>query len=364
MTTIPKGDRVRFGGGVAAALATVPEISDRVLDLVRLLEMEDDLCAIGVSTKWREVLGRAARVAPASSTVLLTGDSGTGKEVVARLIHRGSRRTAGPFVGINCAALPDGLLESELFGHERGAFTGAWTARAGRIEQAAGGTLFLDEIGEMSLPVQAKLLRVLEAREFQRLGGSRTQKADLRVIAATNRNLGDAMASGLFREDLFYRLHVFEIAIPPLRERHEDILPLAEHFIERLAPGIPGCNDVGLTAGARQKIRAHVWPGNVRELRNVIERALILCDGGPIDVAHLPEGLGAGVRALRPVRPTGGMPETASELEDIERRTIERTLEQTGQNKAKAARLLGVTRKKLCTRIQRLGLDAPEGLFA
>jgi DNA-binding NtrC family response regulator len=350
----PEGDELSADSGVSC----------RVVDLVRRLEVEDDLRAVGASGKWLEVLERSTRVAPANTTVLLTGESGTGKEIVARLIHRGSRRAAGPFIAINCAALPEELLESELFGHERGAFTGAWSARAGRIEQASGGTLLLDEIGEMKYSVQAKLLRLLEAREFQRLGGTRTQKADLRVIAATNRDLRDAMASGLFREDLFYRLQVFEIAIPPLRERREDVIALAEYFVERLAPEIPGSHGAGLTAHARQKILSYLWPGNIRELRNVIERALILCDGGPIDVAHLPEILGSVERALRPARLTGGTPETASDLEDIERRTIAKALIQTGQNKARAARILGLSRKQLCTRIHRLGLAEPNVLVA
>jgi DNA-binding NtrC family response regulator len=347
----------------------VPErsipLSERVAELVTRLETKDDLHAVGGSKKWREVLEQATRVAATPTTVLLCGESGTGKEIVARLVHRGSRRSNGPFVALNCAALPETLLESELFGHERGAFTGAWSTRAGRIEQAAGGTLFLDEVGEMSPAVQAKLLRVLEMREFQRLGAARSQKADVRVIAATNRDLQDAMARGLFREDLYYRLAVFEISIAPLRERREDISSLAEHFIEEIGSGVGDGAPGGMTPAAREKLQAYSWPGNVRELRNMIERALILCDGGPIDVEHLPAMPDRAPSASRSADSLRDRtPATVSDLQAIERRTIEKTLEKTGQNKSKAARLLGVSRKNLCTRIQRLGLESPIELFA
>jgi len=243
---------------------------------------------IGTSPSWRGVLAQAAKVAPAETTVLITGESGTGKEVVAHLIHRGSRRAEGPFVALNCAALPEALLESELFGYEKGAFTGAVSARAGRLEQAAGGTLFLDEVGEMSPAVQAKFLRVLQEREFQRLGGTRMLKADVRMIAATNRDLQVAMTKGAFREDLYYRLHVFAIHLPPLRERPEDILPLLEHFVQELGPVVLGRPAAGISREARERFLAHAWPGNVRELRNAVERALILCEGGLINPEHLP----------------------------------------------------------------------------
>ena len=352
-------------GRVIKVTQRAVSLSERVTELLTYLETKDDLHAVGSSRKWREVLEQATRVAPAFTTVLLTGESGTGKEIVARLIHRGSRRSNGPFVALNCAALPESLLESELFGHERGAFTGAWNTRPGRVEQASGGTLFLDEVGEMSPAVQAKVLRVIETREFQRLGGARTQKADVRVVAATNRDLRDAISRGLFREDLYYRLHVFEISIAPLRERREDILSLVQHFIDELGPALLDAAPGGITPAAREKLQAHSWPGNVRELRNAVERALILCDSGLIDVDHLPEPLDHASLAVRPPDiPREQAPATASDLEAIERRTIETTLERTGQNKAKAARLLGLSRKKLCTRIQRLGLRAPTELFA
>jgi two-component system NtrC family response regulator len=296
--------------------------------------------------------------------VLVTGESGTGKEVVAQLIHHESRRRSGPFVALNCAALPETLLESELFGHERGAFTGALSARAGRIEQAARGTLFLDEIGEMTLTAQAKLLRVLEEREFQRVGGTRTLKADVRIIAATNRDLRKAIALGQFREDLYYRLVVFEIPIAPLRERPDDVLLLVEHFIEERSRFIDR-PAAGLTMDARVKLLSYSWPGNVRELRNVVERALILCDGDFIDVVHLPVAFEE--QQMREIETEHTLPWNNVDLEALERNTIEKVLKQTGRNKSRAARMLGLSRKQLYTRMRRLGLDdeaAPEERIA
>src|SRR5438128_1594356 len=317
---------------------------------------------IGASQSWRAVLAQAVKVAPKETTVLLSGESGTGKEVVAQLIHRGSRRSAGPFVALNCAALPEALLESELFGYEKGAFTGAVSARAGRLEQAAGGTLFLDEVGEMSPAVQAKFLRVLQEREFQRLGGTRTLKADVRIIAATNRDLKAAMTQGAFREDLYYRLHVFAIHLPPLRERQEDILPLLEHFMEELGPAVLGRPAAGISREARAHFLAHAWPGNVRELRNAVERALVLCEGGLINPEHLPwhaeAAQGAPPSAAAAPEPAvADFPAHGVDLEAMERTLIEGALKQAGQNKSKAARLLGLTRTKLYTRMQRFGLE-------
>ncbi len=242
---------------------------------------------VGHSKQWKDVLAQATRVAQTETTVLLTGESGTGKEVVARFLHHGSRRNHGPFIAINCAALPDQLLESELFGHERGAFTGAVATKPGRIEQAAGGVLFLDEVGEMAPTVQAKLLRVLEEREFMRLGSTRVMRADIRVIAATNRDLHAAIQRGEFREDLYYRLGVFEIHLPPLRERLDDILELAEMFLAEIGETV-GRPAAGISRDAKEQLLAYGWPGNVRELRNAIERAVILADGGHIRGEHLP----------------------------------------------------------------------------
>src|SRR3954468_3851383 len=234
--------------------------------------------AVGRSDMWQRVLTRAQRVAPTDATVFLHGESGTGKEVVARFVHQSSPRKDGPFVAINCAALPEQLLESELFGYERGAFTGASQAKLGQIELAARGVLFLDEVSEMSLVAQAKFLRFLQEREFQRLGGTRLQRADVRIIAATNRDLEDAVARGTFREDLFYRLQVFDIMLPALRERATDIPLFAKHFLAEFGRAMdrpsPRMGEDALNA-----LLAHEWPGNIRELRNVLERAAILADG-------------------------------------------------------------------------------------
>lgn len=308
---------------------------------------------IGQSKTWKMVLEDVAKVAPTETTVLLWGESGTGKEVLARMIHRGSPRSEGPFVAINCAALPETLLESELFGHEKGAFTGATATRLGRIEQAAGGVLFLDEVGEMSPGVQAKLLRVLEQREFVRVGGERSIQANVRLIAATNRDLRAALARGDFREDLYYRLRVFEIAVPPLRERQEDIFPLAEAFLEetgRSAARPAG----GLSREVREALIAYSWPGNARELRNVIERATILCDGGLITLDHLP----AEVRKSEKVFfDDGGLfPPYGINLESVERDLIEKALRQAKNNRSAAARLLGITRSQFYYRAQKHGV--------
>jgi DNA-binding NtrC family response regulator len=313
--------------------------------------------AVGSSRPWRQVLADAGKVGATEATVLLSGESGTGKEVIAHLIHATSRRAAGPFVALNCAALPETLLESELFGYEKGAFTGAVVARPGRLEQAAGGTLFLDEVGEMSPAVQAKFLRVLQEREFQRLGGSRMQKANVRVIAATNRDLRAALAAGDFREDLFYRLHVFAIRLPPLRERPEDIPALLEHFVTELGPVVLGRPAAGISREAHEQLLAYSWPGNVRELRNAVERALILSDGRMITPEHLPAPPESLPDAAPPIAVQRDFPSDGLDLETTERELVERALRHAGQNKAKAARLLGLTRTKLYTRMQRFGLS-------
>jgi len=293
--------------------------------------------------------------------VLLLGDSGTGKEVVARFIHRASPRT-GPFVALNCAALPEQLLESELFGYERGAFTGALNAKPGQIEQAAGGVLFLDEVSEMSLAAQAKFLRVLQEREFQRLGGTRTLKANVRVIAATNRDLQAAIERGTFREDLYYRLHVFEISLPRLRDRPDDVLPLSEAFLEEIARGF-GRPPAGISREARRLLMEYHWPGNVRQLRNTLERAAILCEGGLITGEHLSLP-GAKPLATQPVPVTTPASVPAShdnggaDLKSMERTAIERALLDAKFNKSKAAKLLGLTRTQLYVRLRKYGLES------
>ena len=299
--------------------------------------------AIGSSPAWQRVVAAAVRVAATEATVFLQGESGTGKEVVARLIHQASRRKHGPFVAINCAALPEQLLESELFGYERGAFTGAQQSKAGHIELAARGVLFLDEVSEMTLTAQAKFLRFLQEREYQRLGGTRLQKADVRIVAATNRDLADAVDRGTFREDLLYRLQVFDIVLPPLRDRVSDIPLLADQFLADCAHTIRGPIP-RLRDDARAALLAHDWPGNVRELRNVIERATILADGD-IECRHL------SLRAKsRPVL-------TSTDLGTVERDTIERVLNETEWNKSQAAARLGLTRMQLYGRLRRYGLE-------
>jgi two-component system response regulator HydG len=325
---------------------------------------------IGKSASWRQVLTQASQVATTETTVLLLGESGTGKEVVARFLHRASTRKNGPFVALNCAALPEQLLESELFGYERGAFTGAMVSRAGKIEQAAGGVLFLDEVGEMSPAVQAKFLRVLQEREFQRLGGSKTLKADARVIAATNRDPKVSMERGTFREDLYYRLSVFEISLPPLRDRRDDILLLVEAFLAEMAKSV-GRPAAGLSEDARDRLLSYSWPGNVRELRNAIERAVILSEGGLISSEHLPIAVGQARSAPaaaaprvpavvapppgnggdKPLGSPGGM-----KLDELERDLLTKAMAQAQNNKSQAAKLLGVPRGQFYSLLKKHGM--------
>jgi DNA-binding NtrC family response regulator len=314
---------------------------------------------IGRSPVLRETLTRAAQVACTETTVLVTGESGTGKELVARAIHHASPRADGPFVAVNCAALPDTLLESELFGHERGAFTGADRQKPGRFELAAHGTLFLDEIGELSAAVQVKLLRVLQEREFQRVGGTATLKADVRLVAATNRDLTAEMAAGRFRTDLFYRLSVFNVHLPPLRERGDDVLLLADTFIRTLAPKM-GNTDVTLSRDACELLRRHPWPGNIRELQNAIERALITREGTLVTAAHL--AIPPPSEQITPPRPPEPPRVAASmALDELQRKAIIDALQHTHGRKARAAQLLGVTRFQLYSRLKRYHIDvSPE----
>jgi transcriptional regulator with PAS, ATPase and Fis domain len=300
---------------------------------------------VGDSVEWRGVLRKATQVASTDTTVLVTGESGTGKEVVARFIHAASTRRSRPFIALNCAALPEQLLEAELFGYERGAFTGAHQAKPGQVELASGGVLFLDEVTEMSLSAQAKFLRVLQEREFQRLGGTRLLKANIRVIAATNRDLRKAVERGDFREDLFYRLGVFDIQIPPLRERPSDIVPLSETFLQEIGRSF-GRPAAGLRREARQALLQYQWPGNVRELRNVLERATILCEGALIDAEHL---------ALQPSASRSRNDTT--DLNTLEHTTIVKVLQECRGNKTKAARRLGLSRTQLHLRVRKYGLE-------
>jgi transcriptional regulator with GAF, ATPase, and Fis domain len=344
----------------AEARERAERLAATVETLTRELESRGQAPVVGVSRSWTDVLQHVGRVASSDTTVLITGESGTGKEVISRLVHQGSARAEKPFVAINCAALPEQLLESELFGHEKGAFTGAVAGKTGRIEQAAGGTLFLDEIAEMSPIVQAKFLRVLQEREFQRLGGTRTLRADVRVIAATNRDLAAAIVKQTFREDLFYRLNVFEIHIPPLRDRHEDILVLADSFLADLGKTM-GRQAAGISRDAREWLLSYPWPGNVRELRNAIERAILLCDGGLITRDHLPRVLSAAMDSA-PSSSNGhgdsdaALPASGMHLDTVERGYIEKALNRAKGNKSQAARLLGLTRSQLYSRLEKYGV--------
>jgi len=304
---------------------------------------------LGVSPRMREVFHLLELVSPSEANVLILGETGTGKELVAQAIHRNSRRSQGPFVVVNCATLPETLLESELFGHERGAFTGAAVRKEGRFLTAHRGSIFLDEIGELSIPTQAKILRVLQLREFEPLGSTRTQKVDVRIIAATNRNLEAMVRDGRFRDDLFYRLNVFPIVLPPLRERREDIPLLADHFlrhyraknhraVERLAPEV------------LQAFQAYPWPGNIRELENIIERGVIICVGDTLNLRDLPASLqqAGDWAALEGMEP---------ELPELERQLISRTLEKVDGRRQAAAEILGISRQELDAKIRSYGLE-------
>jgi DNA-binding NtrC family response regulator len=300
--------------------------------------------------RMKEVLGKIWKVAPTSATVLITGETGTGKEVVAGLVHFHSQRREQPFVKVNCAALHENLLESELFGHERGAFTGADRMRIGRFEQADKGTIFLDEIGDMSLAIQSKVLRVMQEQEFERLGSSgKTVKVDVRVMAATNKDLRKEVQEGRFRQDLYFRLNVVDLHIPPIRERPEDILPLARHFLNRFAFDFKKKVD-GFSPEAIQKMRGYAWPGNVREMQNAIERAVLLCDGPLIVPSDL---------TLESAHPKGEAPleQETLVLEELERNAIQRALRMTRGIQKDAADLLGITPRVLNYKIQVLKID-------
>ncbi len=300
---------------------------------------------VGSSPEMQRLFKAVAQIAPSRATVLVTGESGTGKELVAAAIHHHSPRASGPFVKLHCAALAESLLESELFGHERGAFTGADRRREGRFEQANGGTLFLDEIGEISPSTQVKLLRVLQEREFERVGGTQTLHVDVRVIVATNRDLKEMVAAGKFREDLYYRLNVINLTLPSLRQRQSDVPALARHFLKRYAAE----NEKNVTAfsdEALAQIASYPWPGNVRELENVIERAVVLADGEVIEVRHLPPELAAASRR-------GGPPAIpGATLEELERFAILKTMESVGGSTSKAAEVLGISVRKIQYKLQ------------
>ena len=308
---------------------------------------------VGDSPALRAAMDLARRVAPTRSTVLITGETGTGKELIAALIHGASPRAAAPFVKVNCAALPETLLESELFGHERGAFTGADRERLGRFEQASGGTLLLDEVGDMSPATQAKLLRVLQDQEFQRLGGTRILRTDARIVAATNQDLEEKLRDGRFRDDLFFRLNVILIELPPLRERPEDLIALAHHFLRRFADRL-GRPLRGFSEPALERIRAHPWRGNVRELQNAIERAVLMAEGPRIacrDLSLFGDRVPSDADGWRPELPPDGV-----SLREVERKLVLEALRRTGYVQKDAAVLLRVSRRKLNYMVQRMGI--------
>jgi two-component system response regulator HydG len=305
----------------------------------------------------RRVLEQVRKVAVTDATVLVLGESGTGKELVARAVHEGSPRRDRPFVSISCAAIPEGLLESELFGHEKGAFTGAIRRKLGRFELAHEGTLFLDEVGEIPPAVQVKLLRVLQERRFERVGGEETVEVDVRVISATNRDLTRMVAEGRFREDLFYRLNVVPIELPPLRDRPGDVEELARWFVGQLSPRI-GRKVTGLEPEALELLRRHRWPGNVRELENVIEQALVFAEGELVRTQDLPEAIrGAPAAAGLPV-PSGDRSLTDI-LEDLERQLILAAYERARGVKAETARLLGIKPSALYYKLEKYGILKP-----
>ncbi len=326
----------------------------------RAERLEEDLAAIGdddfvgASPPVEQLRSLVERVARTDATVMVLGESGTGKELVARAIHRESARAERPFVATNCAALTETLLESELFGHEKGAFTGAYKQRIGRFELAEGGTLFLDEIGEISGGFQSKLLRALEQHEIVRVGAAEPIKVDVRVVAATNRNLQDEVNAGRFREDLFFRLNVFPITVPPLRERVSDIGLLAAHFLEKL-----GYVERSLSTEVLTALRNYHWPGNIRELRNILERATILAGGAKIQTGHL--GFLPGLARKSPLfaatHDEPVMTTSADGLEDAERQMIVKALETSGGNKSLAARQLKITRRVLYTKLRKYGIE-------
>ena len=323
-------------------------------------EGEDD-SAIGASPAMLEVFRMVGRVAHSSATVLVLGESGTGKELVARAIHRNSPRAAGPFVAINCAAIPENLLESELFGHEKGAFTGAITRKIGRFERASGGTLLLDEVGDMSLALQAKILRALQEREIERVGGEDRIPVDVRVVAATNKNLRAAIGEGSFREDLYFRLAVVTLRLPRLVERGGDLELLARHFVARHAAHY-GRDVRGVARTVFERLREHDWPGNIRELRNVLERAVLMAHGAVLLPEHLP------LEQLRPAPPEGegaGAPLAGYapdlSLADVERLHIREVLRLVGGHLGRASEVLGVHRNTLTRKVREYGLEGTNG---
>jgi two-component system nitrogen regulation response regulator NtrX len=312
---------------------------------------------IGESPVMKELKAQIAVAAPTEGWVLITGENGTGKELVARELHRGSRRAREPFVAVNCAAIPEELIESELFGHEKGAFTGAVQQKRGRFELADGGTIFLDEIGDMSLMTQARILRILQEHRFERVGGTETIEIDVRVIAATNKDLETEMAEGRFREDLYYRLNVIPFHVPPLRQRSEDIPRLAEHYLARFAveAGTGGTRK-RLTRAALERMVSYPWPGNVRELKNIIERLVLMTPGETIDVDHLPQQIASPARE-KLLRGLEGKKLAEARLA-FERAFLLEKLQENGGNISRTAEVVGLARESLSRKLRSLGIEA------
>ena len=332
-------------------------LNERALRLERRLKGDGLEAMVGESAAMREVFRLVEKIAPTQSTVLVRGESGTGKELVARAIHSRSTRAARPFQAINCAAIPENLLESELFGHEKGSFTGADARKTGLFEAASGSTLFLDEIGDLSLPLQGKILRTLQERELRRVGGNETIPVDVRVVAATNRDLEAMMKSGQFREDLFYRLNVIPIVLPPLRERGSDIPALVQRFLEK-ANATHGTSVAEIDPAALDLLVRHPWPGNIRQLESVVERAVLLCEGTVVRPVDLP--LEIRLQTSPAARPYGfEIPPEGIDIEDLERQLIVQAMERSAWVIARAARLLGLTYRTLQYRLEKFGIRKP-----
>jgi DNA-binding NtrC family response regulator len=332
-------------------------LAEKNLRLERRLRSDGLEAIVGESAAMREIFRLVEKIAPTSSTVLIRGESGTGKELVARAIHARSSRAAKPFSAINCAAIPENLLESELFGHERGSFTGAEARKTGLFEAANGSTLFLDEIGDLSQPLQGKILRVLQEKEIKRVGGTETIEVDVRVVAATNRDLEAMMKAGQFREDLFYRLNVIPVLLPPLRERPSDIPALVQRFLDK-ANASHGTAIASIEPAAMDLLARHAWPGNVRQLESVMERAVLLCEGAAIRPGDLPVEIR--LRTEPSVRPYGfDIPADGIDIEELERQLIVQAMEKSGWIIAKAARLLGLTYRTLQYRLEKFGIKKP-----
>ena len=335
------------------AISHYTRVFDQITSILSKVEARDLFPGIvGQSTIMRGLFAQILKVARTDSTVLISGESGTGKELVASSLFEHSFRRGRPFIKLNCVAIPEGLLESELFGHERGSFTGATARKIGKFELADGGTIFLDEIGDMPIATQAKLLRVLQEKEFERVGGNETIRVDVRFIAATNKNLMEMVRQGTFREDLFYRLNVFSIQLPPLRDRKEDIPLLAAHFLEKMD------NSAKLSPESLQLLTAYYWPGNVRELQNTLERAAVLADDGIITPALLPAQITGTAKEIISQAPDATTPKSIDErIDEVERGLIIEALSRSGGVQVKAAEILGINQRSLWHRIKKLGID-------